>query len=380
MSLSRVLKIPDISEKKSILLLGPRQTGKSTLLRQQAPEAPQWNLLDASVFRRLSADPTKLRTELLAISPRPELVVIDEVQRLPVLLDEVHLLIEEHGFRFVLTGSSARALKRKGANLLGGRARIAHLHPFVTCEIGETFDLLRALNHGLLPPIYLGDEPDADLADYAGTYLREEVAAEGLSRNIPGFSRFLEVAALCNGQQINFTTLASDAQVKRTTVVDWYEVLKDTLLVHELPAWTGSRKRKAMSTAKFYFFDVGVARYLAGRGSVTERGKDFGDAFEHLVHLELKAACDYRLHSSLEYWRSTSGFEVDFLLDGKIAIEVKAKESVSVQDLKGLKALQEDLAVKRSMVVCLADRHELRDGIEIMPYRSFLASLWQGAL
>jgi predicted AAA+ superfamily ATPase len=268
-------------------------------------------------------------------------VVIDEVQRLPVLLDEVHLLIEEHGFRFVLTGSSARALKRKGANLLGGRARIAHLHPFVTCEIGETFDLLRALNHGLLPPIYLGDEPDADLADYAGTYLREEVAAEGLSRNIPGFSRFLEVAALCNGQQINFTTLASDAQVKRTTVVDWYEVLKDTLLVHELPAWTGSRKRKAMSTAKFYFFDVGVARYLAGRGSVTERGKDFGDSFEHLVHLELKAACDYRLHSSLEYWRSTSGFEVDFLLDGKIAIEVKAKESVSAQDLKGLRALRE---------------------------------------
>jgi predicted AAA+ superfamily ATPase len=250
----------------------------------------------------------------------------------------------------------------------------------VTCKIGEAFDLLRALNHGLLPSIYLGDEPDADLADYAGTYLREEVAAEGLSRNIPGFSRFLEVAALCNGQQINFTTLASDTQVKRTTVVDWYEVLKDTHLVHELPAWTGSRKRKAMSTAKFYFFDVGVARALAGKGQVAERGKDFGDAFEHLVHMELKAACDYRLHSSLEYWRSTSGFEVDFLLDGQIAIEVKAKESVSAQDLKGLKALREDLALKRSMVVCLADRHELRDGIEIMPYRSFLASLWQGSL
>lgn len=232
----------------------------------------------------------QLRHELLAVSPLPQVAVVDEIQRLPELLDEVHLLIEEHGIRFLLTGSSARSLKRKGTNLLGGRARVAHLHPFVSAELGAEFNLLRALNRGLLPPLYLNEDHDRSLADCAGVYLRDEIAAEGLSRNIPAFSRFLETAALCNGQKINFSSIASDAQVKRTTVVDWFDVLKDTLIVHDLPAWKKGLKRKAMSTSKFVFFDVGIARHLAGRGPVSSRGKEFGDAFEHFIFCELKAA------------------------------------------------------------------------------------------
>jgi predicted AAA+ superfamily ATPase len=332
-------------------LFGPRQTGKSTLLRTQLPHAPKWNLLDSRTFRSLAADPARLRNELLALLPRPEIALVDEIQRLPELLDEIHLLIEEHGFRFVLTGSSASALKRKGTNLLGGRARMAHLHPFVSIELGSEFKLMRALNHGLLPSIYLEGDHDRNLADYAGVYLREEIAAEGVSRNLPAFSRFLEVAALCSGQQLNFTSLASDSQVKRTTVVDWFDVLKDTLLVHEVAPWKKSMKRKAMSSSKFYLFDVGVARHLSGRGPVSERGKDFGDAFEHLMFCELKAACDYRLHTSLEYWRSTSGFEVDFILDGEVAIEIKAKETLSPSDMKGLRALRCEGAMRPSIVV-----------------------------
>ena len=245
--------------KKSAFLFGPRQTGKSWLIRTTLPDAQVYDLLDSAVYSELSHRPGRIAEEL---GPKTKLVVIDEVQRLPALLNEVHRLIEARGARFLLTGSNARSLRRGGVNLLGGRARERRLHPLTSAELGATFDLARAVRVGGLPSIYASDEPEEDLAAYVGTYLRQEVVAEGAVRNVEGFSRFLRVAAWCNATMVNFTKVANDAQVPRTTVYEYFEILKDTLLVEEVPAWTASVKRKPIVTPKFYFFDVGVANAL----------------------------------------------------------------------------------------------------------------------
>ena len=208
MRYARIHQVSEIIKTKSCFLLGPRQTGKSTLLLSQLEGAPTWNLLDVGLLLRVSSDPTLIRRQLRAMKPKPAVAVIDEIQKLPILLNEVHLMIEEDHIKFVLTGSSARALKRQGVNLLAGRARMTHLHPFVSLELGDDFDLLKAMNRGLIPSIYLSDDYEQNLADYAGTFLKEEIMAEGLTRNLPAFSRFLEVSAICNGNMINFTNLA----------------------------------------------------------------------------------------------------------------------------------------------------------------------------
>ncbi|MCY3837096.1 MAG: ATP-binding protein, partial [Gammaproteobacteria bacterium] len=215
----RYLNVRDILDRRSCLLFGPRQTGKSTLIRQQLDGLPVYNLLDQGLFLRLSRNPTLIRE---ALTPASSAIVIDEIQRMPELLNEVHLMIEEHGIRFFLTGSSTRSLRRLGVNLLGGRIRSRRLHPFVRTELGTRFELRRALEYGLLPPIYFSDAPEEDLAAYAGDYLKEEVAAEALVRNVGAFSRFLEVAALAHGEMINFTNMASDAQVPVSTVREYY--------------------------------------------------------------------------------------------------------------------------------------------------------------
>jgi len=361
-------------EHKSVLLLGPRQTGKSSLIRHALKGARVYNLLDSDVFLKLSRRPARMREELTAAD---KTVVIDEVQKLPPLLDEVQLLIEERGTRFLLTGSSARKLKRGGVNLLGGRALTATLHPFVSAEVPD-LELTRVLEFGSLPAVYFSVQPADDLADYVGTYIREEIASEGLTRNVPAFSRFLEVAALCSGQQINFTNIANDAQVARTTVHEYFEILKDTLLAYELPAWQETAKRKPVQVHKFFFFDVGVARALQGGGTLRENSAEFGIAFESFMFHELRAYADYRLGrrgEMLHYWRSKSGFEVDFILSGKTAIEVKATRNVSSRDLKGLRALSEEGKMRQ---ICVSRETERRvvDGIEILPWRLFLKRLW----
>ena len=373
----RLLSLDQTLDRKSALLLGPRLTGKSSLLRHELRSASTYNLLDNDVFLNLSRPPSRLREEL---TPRDTLVVIDEVQKLPALLDEVQLLIEERRTRFLLTGSSARKLKRGGANLLGGRLRLLTLHPLVSQELGE-FELARALRFGTLPASHLAPRPHEDMADYRGSYLREEVAAEGRTRNIPAFSRFLEVAALCNGQQINFTKIANDAQVARTTVQEYFDILKDTLLAYELPAWRGSVKRKPIHVHKFYFFDVGVAHGLRSAGELREKSSEYGSALETFIHHELKSFVDYRLGTSaaaLCYWRSTSGFEVDFVLADSVAIEVKASRNVSVQDLKGLRAIAEEKRFKHLLCVSLESSYRKVGQIEVWPWRSFLKRLWSG--
>lgn len=372
--IARRVNLKGLLRQKSHFLFGPRQTGKSFLIRHTLAGARVYNLLDSGVFLTLSQHPGRLAEELKADE---EIVVIDEIQRIPGLLNEVHRLIEERGVRFLLTGSSARKLRQGGVNLLGGRARIKHLHPFVSAELGKHFDLQRALHAGLLPGIYFSDDADADLAAYAGAYLQQEIVAEGAARNVPAFSRFLRVAALCNARIVNFTNIGNDAQVPRTTIYEYFDILKDTLLVRELPAWKMSRKRKPLMTSKYYFTDVGVVRSLQGR-TVAPETPEYGDAVETYVMHELGAWTDYEAPQPLAYWRSTSGFEVDFILGDHTAIEVKAKSVVSPADLKGLNALAEEALLRRYICVSLEPRPRQVGNVEVLPLSLFLERLWAG--
>ena len=370
----RVLDLAALVAKKSHFLFGPRQTGKTFLIAHSLKGVRVYDLLDTTVFLALSQNPARIEQEL---TPGDSVVVIDEVQRLPMLLNEVHRLIERRRMRFLLTGSSARSLRRGGVNLLGGRARTRFLHPLIRKELGEHFDLRRAIAWGLLPAIYFSDEPQADLKAYAGTYLQQEIVAEGAARNVPAFSRFLRIAALCNATIVNFTNVASDAQVPRTTVYEYFEILKDTLIVEELPAWRASRKRKPISASKYYFFDVGVVAALQGR-AFRPGTPEFGPAFETYLMHELAAHRDYAGGEPLSHWRSTSGFEVDFILGDHTAVEVKAKENVSASDLKPLRALAEEGKLKRLICVSLEPRPRHVERVAVLPFGDFLDRLWSG--
>ena len=368
----RVLNLAFLLQKKSHFLFGPRQTGKTSLIRHSLKGVRAYDLLDNSVYLSLSQAPGRIAQE---ISPQDKIVVIDEIQRLPVLLNEVHRLIEERGIRFLLTGSSARKLRRGGVNLLGGRARTKYIHPLTSQELGNQFNLFKAIERGLLPSIYLSDDPHADLEAYTGSYLQQEIVAEGVTRNIPAFSRFLKVAALCNGTLVNFTNISNDAQVPRTTVYEYFEILKDTLLLYELPAWRKSRKRKPLTSSKYYFFDVGVVAMLQGR-EFRPGTPEFGEGFETYLMHELVSYSDYISGEPLSYWRSTSGFEVDFILGEHTAVEVKAKANISAPDLKPLRALAEEKKLKRYLCVSLEPRERNLENVTVLPFRDFLEALW----
>ena len=372
--IARYLDARELLKQRSCFLFGPRQTGKSTLIRHQLADVRTYNLLDPTLFIRLSRNPALIRE---ALAPQTEIIVIDEIQKMPALLNEVQLMIEEHGVRFFLTGSSARTLRRKGVNLLGGRARSRVLHPFVSAELGDHFRLERALEFGLLPSVYFSDAPAEDLAAYSGDYLKQEVAAEALVRNIGAFSRFLEVAALSHGRMINFAQIASDAQVPASTVREYYGILEDTFIAHEVPAYTETRKRKAVSTSKYYLFDIGLARHLQGRRGLPLGTAEYGEAFESFVLQEIKGFCDYHLLDPPRYWRSKSQFEVDFVV-GELAVEVKAKKAVSHRDLRGLRALREENRLSHYVLVSLEPMARRVDGIDILPWREFLTRLWAG--
>jgi len=370
--IDRALNLSALLEKKSYFLFGPRQTGKTSLIRHSLKGVKVYDLLDTSIYLALSQNPGRIGEEL---TPKDRLVVIDEIQRLPDLLNEVHRLIETRKIRFLLTGSSARKLRRGGVNLLGGRARTKYLYPFTYKELGETFDLTRVVKSGLLPSIYFSDNPKADLEAYAGSYLQEEIVAEGAVRNLPAFSRFLKVAALCNGQIVNFTNVSNDAQVARTTVYEYFDILKDTLIVYELPAWRKSKKRKPLASSKYYFFDVGVVSMLQGR-RFRPGTPEFGEAFNTYLMHELTSYSHYISGETISYWRSTSGFEVDFIVGDHTAVEVKAKENLSAYDLKPLQALAEEKKLKRYLCVSLEPRMRKIGDVTVLPYKEFLEALW----
>ena len=373
----RILDTESRVAEKSHFLLGPRQTGKSTLIRNTLPNAVFFDLNVSSDFLSLSRDPSIIGD---VVTPDKKVVVIDEIQRAPNLLNDVHHYIETRGIRFLLTGSSARKIRQKGVNLLGGRASRLHFHPLLMRELNDQFDLHRALSVGTLPAIYLSNSPQKNLSDYLDTYLREEVRAEGLIRNLQTFSRVLEVAALCNATIVNFERVASDSQVPRSTVREHFEVLKDTLILFELPAWKQGLRRKSNTHSKYYFFDPGLVSAILGRSALRPSTPEYGFAFETWLMHELRSWSDYSdSNQMLSHWRSHSGFEVNFLIDDYLAIEAKATSHVSPRDLRNLKAIEDEGAFRHRICVCLESRLRIRDGIEILPYQEFLNNLWEGA-
>lgn len=368
--------------KESCFLWGARQTGKSTLLKELYPRSPKYDLLLSSQFGRLQLNPSLMLQEILAEHPGDMPVIIDEVQKIPQLLDDVQWLIVNKDVQFILCGSSARKLKRSGANLLGGRALRFELFPLVYPEIPD-FDLLRALNNGLIPRHYLSDRPHLLLEAYVGEYLQEEIAAEALTRNIPAFSRFLEVAAFSNGERVIQKNIASECGVSAPTVKEYFDILVDTLIGDFVPAFQKRPKRRVIQVPRFYYFDIGLANFLLKRKEIVPKTELFGKAFEHFIYQEIKAHSNYSgLKYPIAYWHTASGIEVDFVLgDHEVAIEVKGVDQVTGQHLKGLKAFQEEYKVKKNLVVSLDSNPRLLDnGIVVLPWKNFLSKLWSGEL
>jgi predicted AAA+ superfamily ATPase len=376
MEIQRQLQIVPLLAKKSFFLFGPRSTGKTTLIRQQlAGKAFIIDLLNSRYFLRLSSAPHELES-MIAATPA-DIIVIDEIQRIPELLNEIHRLIESRNLTFLLTGSSARKLRRGRANLLAGRVWNAGMFPLIYREI-PGFDLNRYLRYGGLPAVYLSEYPEEELDAYVNTYLKEEILAEGLIRRLPPFSRFLKTISLANSEMINFTKLANDCQVPPSTVTEYIGLLEDTLVGFLLPAWTESKKRKAIKTGKFYFFDPGITHMLAGTEALDRNSNLYGKSFEQFICMELRAYLSYRRKKlPLTYWRSKSGHEVDFLIGTRTAIEVKASRKTSRNDLKGLNYLKEEGVFQNLILVSQDPISTFTDSILSVPWQKFLSDLWE---
>ena len=377
--LPRILNLSNEID-SSIFLFGARQTGKSTILRQQFPNAIYIDLLDSSIKERYRRNPTLLY-EMLNGKPEGTLVIIDEIPEMPALLDEVHRLIVESGLVFILCGSSARKLKRKGHNTLGGRAFPVYLYPFVSAEIPE-FDIDRAVTFGMLPPHYLAKNPSRLLAGYINVYLKEEIKEEALVRNLDAFQRFLEVAALTDGEIVNNANIAQDCGVRATTVNAYFDILEDTLMGYRIPAFRKVMKRRLMQAPKFYYFDIGVANHLLHRKELVRGSADYGHAFEHLVIQEIYTWLQYT-HSEeeLSYWHTYTGIEVDAVIgDARVAIEIKSAEEIQRRHLKGLKAFADEYPESRRILVSLDKLSRTIDGIECLYVLDFFKTLWNCGL
>ncbi len=380
--IKRKLNLPPPGE-ETFFLWGPRQTGKSTLLKTVYPDAVWIDLLKAEEFRRYLNNPEFLRQELPYEGDMP-FVVIDEVQKLPALLDEVHWLHENRNVHFALCGSSARKVKRGHANLLGGRAIRYEMFGFIAAELYPDFDLTRFLNNGYLPRIYPASQPRRLLNAYVANYLKEEIAAEGLVRNLPVFSDFLNMAALSDTEPVNFSTIARDCGVSSQTIKEYFQILEDTLLGRWLPSFRKRPKRRVAASAKFYFSDVGVVNFLAKRGAIQQGSELFGKAFENWCFHELGAYNMYNeTFAEFYYWRLAGGTEVDFIINNmEIAIEAKASKKITAKHLKGLRSLKDDHPeIKRRLIVCCEDKLRITDdSIEIIPAVKFTEMLWQGGI
>lgn len=364
----------------SIFLFGARQTGKTTILKRQFPDAIYFDLLDHGVKARFRRNPEHLY-EMLLDKPEGTLIIIDEIAEVPELLNEVHRLIVEHNLIFILCGSSARKLKRKGHNTLGGRALPIYLYPLVSCEIPD-FDIDRAVNYGMLPSFYLARNPQRRFAAYIDVYLKEEIKEEALVRSLESFSRFLEIAALTDGEILNYKNIAQDCGIHATTVSAYFDILEDTLIGYRIPAFTKVMKRRLVQAPRFYYFDVGVANHLLHRHQLERGSTDYGHAFEHLVIQELVAYLHYtHIEDKLSYWRTYTGLEVDAVLgDARIAIEIKSTEEVQPRHLKGLKAFSEEHPGCRLIVVSLDIFNRRIGTIESLYVLDFFRQLWAGTI
>ncbi len=377
----RLLNI-SLPENQSAFLWGPRKTGKTTYLKSNFPDSIKFDFLNTELFFEFSKKPYLLREQLLAKSPdvlrKP--IILDEVQKVPQLLDEVHMLIEDRGLSFILCGSSARKLKRGRANLLGGRAWRFEMFPLVTPELVD-WELLTVLNRGLVPSHYQQLHYKKSLHAYMQDYLKEEVFAEGLTRNIPAFSRFFEALGYSHGELTNYSNIARDCGVDSKTVREYYQILVDTLMGTFVEPFKKRQNRQVITKAsKFYLFDVGVAGVITKRQIHNEKGELFGKAFEHFIFMELVAHRSYsETNYKIEFWRTKSGLEVDFIIgNGEVAIEVKGTTNIEKKDLLPLRVFNDEFAPKVSYVVSNIREERIVDNIRIIPYRKFLQELWDG--
>ncbi|MBN8246560.1 MAG: ATP-binding protein [Verrucomicrobia bacterium] len=389
----RIVRLISIPTDRSVFLWGPRRTGKSFWLREHLAAVPWIALLNTEVFAEYAARPQLLRERASSEVRRhgSQTIVVDEVQKVPALLDEVHWLIENRGLRFVLTGSSARKLRRGHANLLAGRAWRREMRPLCFGELWPAappsgwpdFSVERCVLAGMLPAHVLTDHPVEELRAYVADYLREEIASEALVRNLPGFSEFLRVAAITSSELLNYANVARESGVSSKVVRGYFEILEDTLLGFRIPPWTRSAHRRMILTEKFSFFDVGVANYLARRQPNPGTPK-YGKSFEQLVLMELMAYRAYRIpEMEIRFWRTSTGVEVDFLLeDRSVAVEIKSGTRVQDADTRGLRDLADDHPVGRRFLVhggrepqVLRDRHS---DIACLPPRDFVNALWSG--
>jgi predicted AAA+ superfamily ATPase len=373
---SRMLTFPT----SSFFLFGPRGTGKTALLRERlGDDALFFDLLDSHTYTRLLAHPESLAD--LIPRDQPQWIVVDEIQRVPELLNEVHRLIESRKLKFALTGSSARKLRQKGVNLLAGRAITKRLHPLTSWELGNDFDLPKAIQYGGLPMACTSEQPAEFLASYVSTYLREEVQQEGLVRSLGAFTRFLEAASFSQGSVLNMAGVARECSVDAKVVQNYFSILEDLLLAQTLPAFTKRAKRRLVAHPKFYFFDPGVFQTLRPRGPLDPQEQIDGPAMETLVFYHLQALNDYRNFGyRLHYWRTQTGDEVDFVLYGQrglIAIEVKRGSRPTKSDLSGLRKFQADFPEARLYLFHGGTRHWHENGIEILPLPQALPDLPQ---
>ena len=373
-------RILDISlpADRSAFLWGPRKTGKTYWIKRYFADSVIIDLLKTDVFADYASRPSLLREQY---QEHRGLVVIDEIQMVPDLLNEIHWLIENTDVSFLMTGSSARKLRRRHANLLGGRAWRYTMAPLTHAET-EGFDLEQIMVSGLLPPHFLSSDPIQDLRSYVADYLKEEIAAEAVIQNIPAFAEFLRVAALTSGELLNYTNVGRETGVSAKVVRNYFQILEDTLLGFRITPWRKVRNRRLIETEKFYLFDVGVTNYLARRAPRIGT-PEFGNSFEQYILMELKAYQAYRNPElDIRYWRTSTGFEVDFVLDNmNVAIEVKGSQRVHSTHTRGLRALLEEHTVKRAVIVSLEKQpRKLDSSIEVLPWQVFLNTLWSGEL
>ena len=365
---------------EAMFLFGARQVGKSTLLQERFPEAIYYDLLIDTVKKAFKRNPDSLRPALID-KPAGTLVIVDEIQKVPELLDSVHWLMVNKGIRFVLSGSSSRKLKRSGANTLGGRANPRTLFPLVWKEVTD-FQIDRAVQNGMIPRHYLIDDAIDRLEGYVEIYLREEIRDEAAVENIDAFEQFMEAAAISDGEMINYSNIASDCGVAAKTVKAYYQILKDTLMGYEIPAYTKVIKRKVVQAPKFYYFDVGLVNYLLGRHRLRRGSEEYGHAFEHLVMQEIVAYRGYyRRREKISYWHTYNHQEVDCVIgDAMVAIEIKSSEEVKTRHKNGLKAFNEEHPECRQILVSLDPITRTSGDIELIYVLDFLRMLWNGEI
>ena len=368
------------SETNSLFLFGARQTGKTSLLRERFPDSIYFDLLEFDTMMRFRQRPSLLR-DLLVEVPDGSLVIIDEIQQVPELLNEIHLLISRKGIRFILCGSSARKLRRNSVNTLGGRALPVTMYPLVSAEIPD-FNLIRAVNNGMMPAIYPLENPRRQVQAYVDVYLKEEIMAEALVRNLMGFSSFLRAASMTDGEMVNYNNIAQDCGVSAKTVKEYFSILTDTLIGYMIPAYTKTNKRSVVAAPRFYFFDLSIPNFLLNRSDLLPGSAEFGHAFEHFFMQELIAYLGYNnCIETLSYWRTYTGLEVDAVIgDARIAIEFKSVMEVRTSHLKNLKRFAEDFPDARRIIVTMDKLSRKMGQVECLYAYDFLKLLWEGKI